>query len=234
MDPHVTGPTLTVGRGVIADSGTPRGPRGPGRAPRRARRSGVARRLRRSAGAPSASHDDRVDVRLWVVARPGRGSSPLAAAGRARPSAAPSSGCSASSSDAVTVVVDGVGADRLRGRRAGTPDRRSRAIFEADFGQRTADAILERHLADSERDARPRELARELVASGRRAPRHASTPGSARSAPQYPVVVARPDGPRTAPMRPLARCYTPPRRPGWRSPSGSSWHAPTVESRCDV
>ena len=32
----------------------------------------------------------------------------------------------------------------------------------------------------------------------------------------------------------LARCYTRRRRPGWRSPSGSSWHASTVASRCDA
>ncbi len=33
---------------------------------------------------------------------------------------------------------------------------------------------------------------------------------------------------------PSVRCYTPARRPGWPSPSGSSWHAPTVETRCDA
>ena len=33
---------------------------------------------------------------------------------------------------------------------------------------------------------------------------------------------------------PYPRCYTPARRPGWPSPSGSSWHARTVETRCDA
>jgi len=38
-------------------------------------------------------------------------------------------------------------------------------VFEADFGQRTADAILERHLAESERDPVAASLARELVSA---------------------------------------------------------------------
>src|SRR5215218_8986309 len=37
------------------------------------------------------------------------------------------------------------------------------AVFEAEFGQRTADAILERHLAETEGDARAATLARDLV-----------------------------------------------------------------------
>jgi N utilization substance protein B len=53
-------------------------------------------------------------------------------------------------------------ADRLRGRRTGRRLALA-AVFEADFGQRTADAILERHLADSERDPVAATLARELV-----------------------------------------------------------------------
>jgi N utilization substance protein B len=60
-------------------------------------------------------------------------------------------------------------ADRQRGRRR--PGRGAgrrlalAAIFEADFGQRTAETILERHLADTERDPVAAELARELVAN---------------------------------------------------------------------
>ena len=42
-------------------------------------------------------------------------------------------------------------ADRQRGRRTGRRLALA-AIFEADFGQRTAEAILERHLAETERD----------------------------------------------------------------------------------
>src|SRR6185312_2880135 len=53
-------------------------------------------------------------------------------------------------------------ADRQRGRRTGRRLALA-AIFEADFGQRTAEAILERHLAESERDPVADDLARELV-----------------------------------------------------------------------
>ncbi len=59
------------------------------------------------------------------------------------------------------------------GRRVGDPDlvaahRAGRrlalaAIFEADFGQRTATAILERHLAETEADPAAAAYARELV-----------------------------------------------------------------------
>jgi transcription antitermination protein NusB len=55
-------------------------------------------------------------------------------------------------------------ADKQRGRRTGRRLALA-AIFEADFGQRTAEAILERHLAETERDESAAELARELVAS---------------------------------------------------------------------
>ena len=55
-------------------------------------------------------------------------------------------------------------ADRLRSRRAG---RRAAlaAVFEAEFGQRTATAILERQLAETENDPDTAELARRLVAA---------------------------------------------------------------------
>ena len=55
-------------------------------------------------------------------------------------------------------------ADRLRSRRAG---RRAAlaAVFEAEFGQRTAGAILERDLAETEGDPETAELARRLVAA---------------------------------------------------------------------
>src|SRR6186713_565993 len=55
-------------------------------------------------------------------------------------------------------------ADRQRGRRTGRRLALA-AIFEADFGQRTPEAILERHLAETERDPVAAELARELVAA---------------------------------------------------------------------
>ncbi len=60
------------------------------------------------------------------------------------------------------------------------------AVFEAEFGQRTADAILERHLAETEGDARAAELARSLVAN---VVAHRDTIDAriTATAPQYPV-----------------------------------------------
>ncbi len=54
------------------------------------------------------------------------------------------------------------GADRLRSRRAARRTALA-AIFEAEFGQRTASAVLERDLAASEGDPETAELARRLV-----------------------------------------------------------------------
>lgn len=53
-------------------------------------------------------------------------------------------------------------ADRLRSRRAARRTALA-AIFEAEFGQRTAVAVLERDLASSEGDPETAELARRLV-----------------------------------------------------------------------
>ena len=88
--------------------------------------------------------------------------------------------------------------DRIRALRAG---RRLAlvAIFEAEFGQRTAAAILERHLADTEGDPRAAELARRLVEAAV-ANRDTIDAEITRLAPQYPVVqLARMD-------RALLRC----------------------------
>jgi N utilization substance protein B len=71
-------------------------------------------------------------------------------------------------------------------------------VFEAEFGQRTADAILERHLT-LERDPEASALAREIVAN---VVLHRDTldAGITAAAPQYPVVqLARMD-------RALLRC----------------------------
>ena len=76
-------------------------------------------------------------------------------------------------------------ADKQRGRRTGRRLALA-AIFEADFGQRTADAILERHLAESERDESAATLARELVAAVTR-DRADIDAAITRVAPRYPV-----------------------------------------------
>ena len=78
------------------------------------------------------------------------------------------------------------GSDRARGRRQGRRLALA-SIFEADFGQRTATAVLERHLADTERDEIASELARELVAAVQEH-RVEIDELIGRTAPQYPVV----------------------------------------------
>jgi N utilization substance protein B len=88
--------------------------------------------------------------------------------------------------------------DRIRAFRTGRRLALA-AIFEAEFGQRTADAILERHLAESEGSAAASTLARTIVAA---VVAHRDTIDAAieRIAPQYPVVtLARMD-------RALLRC----------------------------
>ncbi|HEX9044047.1 MAG TPA: transcription antitermination factor NusB, partial [Candidatus Limnocylindrales bacterium] len=89
-------------------------------------------------------------------------------------------------------------ADRARSRRAARRLALA-SLFEADFGQRTAGAILERHLAESEADPDTAEHARHLVAAvvEHRADIDAEIE---RLAPRYPVVqLARMD-------RALLRC----------------------------
>jgi len=75
--------------------------------------------------------------------------------------------------------------DRIRALRAGRRLALA-AIFEAEFGQRTAEAILERHLAETEGDPRAADLARSLV---RAVVAHRDTIDAeiVAAAPQYPV-----------------------------------------------
>ena len=92
----------------------------------------------------------------------------------------------------------GAGSDRVRALRAGRRLALA-AVFEAEFGQRPADAILERHLAEVEGDPRAADLARNLVAN---VVRHRDEIDATivRTAPQYPVGAL-------APMdRALLRC----------------------------
>ena len=87
--------------------------------------------------------------------------------------------------------------DRIRGRRAGRRLALA-AVFEAEFGQRTPESILERHLAN-EADPVAAELAREIVGS---VVEHRDRIDALieATAPQYPVVqLARMD-------RALLRC----------------------------
>jgi transcription antitermination protein NusB len=89
-------------------------------------------------------------------------------------------------------------ADRVRSLRAGRRVALA-AVFEADFGQRTPTAVLERDLAEVEADPGARDLARRIVAAvvGNRVEIDARIEASA---PRYPVVqMARMD-------RSLLRC----------------------------
>jgi len=87
-----------------------------------------------------------------------------------------------------------------RGRAARAGRRLALAsVFEAEFGQRTAHAVLERHLAETEGDPSSAEIARHIVAA---VVEHRDDIDIAigRAAPQYPVVsLARMD-------RALLRC----------------------------
>jgi uncharacterized alkaline shock family protein YloU len=104
----MSGPELTVGRGVIAELVRLAAFEVPGVA--RVGRGGPA--WRRLVGGPAVSvriRDDRVLVRLWVVARPGHALAPLTAQIRATV-AATVERVLGLELGAVTVLVDGVGA----------------------------------------------------------------------------------------------------------------------------
>src|SRR5512141_167755 len=77
-------------------------------------------------------------------------------------------------------------ADRVRSLRSGRRVALA-AVFEAEFGQRTATAILERTLAEVEADPKAGELARRIVAEVV-AHRDSIDALIERTAPQYPVV----------------------------------------------
>ena len=88
--------------------------------------------------------------------------------------------------------------DRIRSLRAGRREALA-AVFEADFGQRTAVAVLERDLASVEADAGAAGLARGIVGAVV-ANRVDIDARSEHASPQYPVVqLARMD-------RSLLRC----------------------------
>jgi len=103
----------------------------------------------------------------------------------------------ASGPDAPRPRRDKASEDRTRSRRAARRLALA-AVFEAEFGQRTADAVLERHLA-AEGDAEASALAREIVGNVVLY-RDLLDARITAAAPQYPVVsLARMD-------RALLRC----------------------------
>ena len=220
-----TGPDRRPGR--HRGDRRPRRARGPGRRSRRAaagRPGATGWAARRSASASATTGSSSASGSSPGPARRSGRSPPRSA----RPSPRPSSGCSASSSARSRSSSMASEADQQRGRRTGRRLALA-AVFEAEFGQRTADAILERHLAETERDETAAALARELVAA---VVRHRDAI-DARITAVAPAIPGR----RLARMdRALLRSaigevlHSARRRPGWPSPSGSSWHGPTVET----
>jgi N utilization substance protein B len=96
-----------------------------------------------------------------------------------------SGSASDSGSDSDARSGSGAGSDRVRSLRAGRRLALA-AVFEAEFGQRTAEAILERHLAETEGDPQAAELARMLVRAVV-ANRDTIDAEIVQAAPQYPV-----------------------------------------------
>jgi N utilization substance protein B len=96
-----------------------------------------------------------------------------------------SGSASDSGSDSDAGSGSGAGSDRVRSLRAGRRLALA-AVFEAEFGQRTAEAILERHLAETEGDPQAAELARTLVRAVV-ANRDTIDAEIVQAAPQYPV-----------------------------------------------
>src|SRR5947209_18292463 len=81
---------------------------------------------------------------------------------------------------------DDARADRIGAWRAGRLVALA-AVFEADFGQRTPLAVLERHLAETEANPDAASLARQIVTAVARE-RDRIDARIERIAPQYPVV----------------------------------------------
>jgi N utilization substance protein B len=134
-------------------------------------------------------------VHFWISDRPAGAGGQRAADGRSascRPANAGGQG-------RMMARENGSGSgDRIRSLRAGRRVALA-AVFEADFGQRTATAVLERDLAEVEADIGAGDLARGIVAAVV-SNRVAIDARIEASAPQYPVVqLARMD-------RSLLRC----------------------------
>ena len=206
----VSGPRPDGRPGGHRGDGPPGRDRGPGRQPDRPWRAAVAALL---AGRRPSAHRRRGRPGPRLDRRP-PGQRPRSAhpARSATRSGRPSSACSASSSGAspsssTASVPDG----RRRDGAPAAPTRSDRlvapaggsalaAVFEAEFGQRTPKAILERHLAETEGDPAAAALARALVVDAVVAPPGHDRRADRAAAPQYPVVqLARMD-------RALLRC----------------------------
>ena len=226
----MNGPELTIGRGVIAELVRLAAFEVPGVA--RVGRGGPA--WRRFLGGPAVSvriRDDRVVVRLWVVARPGQPLGPLAGTGpddRRGDRRAPARP-GARGGDRAGRWRRGLTASGAGGPAAGWPWRPSSRPTSASAPRTpSSSGTWPRRSATRTRRPSPASWSRPSWSTATRStPRSPGGPASTRS-PASPGWTGR------CSVVPYPRCYTRPRRPGWPSPSGSSWHAPTVENRCDA
>ena len=105
----LSGPELTVGRGVIAELVRLAAFEVPGVVARRPRRAGLAALARRARGRRSGSATSASLVRLWVVARPGPGARAARRAQVRTTVAATVERLLGLELGTVTVLVDGVG-----------------------------------------------------------------------------------------------------------------------------
>ena len=193
----VSGPELTVGRGVIARA-RPAGRASRSRASLRVGRGGAAwRALLGGPRGPVRVRDDRVAVRLWIVARPGQALGPLTAPGpvggrghRRAPARARARG-----GDRPGRRCRGLTASAAGGRAGGSRSRRSSRRTSASAPPRPSSSGTWPRRSGTR--TRPT-LARELVAAVDRAPRR----DRRRDQPARAAVPGHrpgPDGPRTAP-----------------------------------
>ncbi len=227
---HMTGPELTVGQGVIAELVRLAAFEVPGVA--RVGHGGPVWRGWLAGPAVSVRvRDDRVLVRLRIVARPGHA---LGAAGR---------------TGAYRGGRDGRAPARPGPRRRDRHRRWCRRLIASADDGRDVDWRWPRSSRPTSDSAPPRRSSSGTWPnrSGTRPPRpwpaswsrpwsRTATRSTRRSAASRRSTRS-PDWPRWTVRcsdRPSVRCYTPARRPGWPSPSGSSWHALTAESRCDA
>ena len=227
----MNGPELTVGRGVIAELVRLAAFEVPGRRPRRPGRAGLAPAAWAAGGLGPDPRRPRP--------RPAVGRRPAGPAARrrspprsGRPWRRPSSACSASTSGRSPCWSMASGADRVRGRRTGRRLALA-AVFEADFGQRTADAVLERHLAEEERDENAADAGPRAGRRGDRASRR-DRRGDHPAGAAVPGHRARPDGPRAAPFRHIRGATLGHAGPGGHRRVGRAGTHLQWRARCDA
>ena len=233
---------LTVGPGVIRETVRLAALEVPGVV--RVGRGGPAWRNAARPARPSASASATAASTSPSGSSPARASRSMPSPRRsARPSAAPSSACSASSSagspswsmaSGPDGPAPGATARATTGPGpAGRPPARARGRLRG--GVRPADRRRDPR-APPGRGGRPGGR-RDWPASSSATWSCTATRSTPGSPPRHPSTRSSrsPGWTARCSVAACARCYTRPRRrPGWRSPSGSSWPGPTRAIRCDA